>query len=73
MVWEILEYCIKPRKFTHIIQGCNLNTNSAKRYVDLLIDKDLLRKRGEYHKTTEKGMKYLKMIEEVYRAIFLRE
>jgi len=73
LVWEILEYCSKPRKVTHIIQGCNLNTNRARRYVDLLINKNLLRKTGEHYKTTKKGIKYLKMIEEVYRAIFLRE
>jgi len=73
MVWEILEYCAKPKRLTHIIQGCNLNTNSAKRYINLLVRKGLLKEKGEYYLTTETGTKYLKLIEEVYKGIFLEE
>jgi len=73
MIWEILEYCIKPKKFTHILQGCNLNTNSARKYVNLLERKGLLEKQGEHYKTTKAGIKYLRLIEEIYKAIFLEE
>jgi predicted transcriptional regulator len=72
VVWEILEYCSKPRRITQLIQGCNLNPNSAKKYIHLLIAKELLMKEGEYYKTTEKGIKFAKLIEEIYEGIFLK-
>jgi predicted transcriptional regulator len=71
VVWEMLEYCTMPRRITQLIQGCNLNPNSAKKYIDLLMAKELLMKEGEYYKTTEKGTKFIKLIEEIYRGIFL--
>jgi len=72
VVWEMLEYCSKPRRITQLIQGCNLNPNSARKYVDLLMAKGLLMKDGEYYKTTEKGIKFIKLIEEIYKGIFLK-
>jgi predicted transcriptional regulator len=34
--------------------------------------KELLMKEGEYYKTTEKGIKFIKLIEEIYKEIFLK-
>jgi len=70
IIWQILDYCRKPRKLTHIIQACNLNTPRAKKYLDLLVDKEMLSKNNRKYKTTEKGLKYLTLIEEVYQALF---
>ena len=70
MVWQILDYCKIPQKITHIIQGCNLNSKSAKNYIDLLISKNLLEIIENNYKTTQTGYKYLKQIEEIYEAIF---
>ena len=70
MVWQILDYCRTPKKITHVIQGCNLNSKSAKEYIDLLISKDLLTNVDNNYKTTQTGYKYLKQIEEIYEAIF---
>lgn len=72
MVWEILEYCIKPKRITQIIQGCNLNPNSAEKYINILIDKNLLMKKGEFYKTTENGIKFIEEIKNVYERLFLK-
>jgi len=70
IIWEILDYCTIQKRLTHIIQGCNLNTYSARKYIDLLIRKGLITKDKDFYKTTEKGLKYLSLIKEIYREIF---
>jgi predicted transcriptional regulator len=70
IVWKILEYCKEPRRLTHIMQSCNLNTPTAQKYLDLLIQKNMLSINGELYKTTKDGIKYLELIEEVYLALF---
>ena len=70
IVWKILEYCKEPRRLTHIMQSCNLNTPTAKKYLDLLLLKNMLSVNGEYYKTTKEGLKYLELIEEVYLTLF---
>ncbi|MEM1557360.1 MAG: winged helix-turn-helix domain-containing protein [Thermoproteota archaeon] len=72
VVWEILEYCIEPKRITQIIQGCNLNPNSAEKYINLLIGKNLLMKEGGCYKTTENGIKFIEEIENVYKMLFLK-
>ncbi|MEM3627182.1 MAG: winged helix-turn-helix domain-containing protein [Candidatus Bathyarchaeia archaeon] len=72
MIWEILEYCIKPKRITQIIQGCNLNPNSAEKYISILIDRNLLMKEGELYKTTENGIKFIEEIKSVYERLFLK-
>jgi len=68
--YEIVWYCKDPRRLTHIMQSCNLNTPTAKKYLDLLILKNMLSINGEYYKTTQDGLRYLELIEEVYLKLF---
>jgi len=70
MVWQILDYCKTPKKITHIIQGCNLNSKSVKIYIDLLISKGLLLNVENNYQTTKTGAKYITLIEEIYETIF---
>jgi predicted transcriptional regulator len=70
IVWKILDYCKEPRRLTHIMQSCNLNTPTAKKYTDLLLLKNMLSINDEYYKTTANGVKYLELIEEAYLKLF---
>ena len=70
IVWKILEYCKEPRRLTQIMQGCNLNTPTANRYVDLLVHKNMLTINEECYKTTKEGLKYIELIEEAYLTLF---
>jgi len=70
IVWKILDYCKEPRRLTQIMQSCNLNTPTARKYLALLILKNMLSTGGEYYETTKEGLKYLRLIEEVYLALF---
>jgi predicted transcriptional regulator len=69
IVWKILDYCREPRKLTHIMQSCNLNTPTAKKYLDLLILKNML-SNNEAYRTTSEGLRFLDLIEEVYFSLF---
>jgi predicted transcriptional regulator len=70
IVWKILDYCREPRKLTHIMQSCNLNTPTAKKYLDLLVLKNMLSNNGEVYRTTGEGTRFLDLIEEVYFSLF---
>lgn len=70
IIWEILEYCTKPKRITQIIQGCNLNPNSAEKYIRLLIDRNLLMKKGEFYEATENGIKFIEEVKNVYVRLF---
>ncbi len=66
----MLDYCREPRRLTHIMQSCNLNTPTAKRYLDLLVQRNMLISNDECFKTTKDGLRYLELIEEFYLALF---
>jgi predicted transcriptional regulator len=70
IAWKILGYCKKPRRLTHVMQSCNLNTPTAKKYLDLLVQKNMLSNTGEVYQTTKEGAKFLELIEEVYLSLF---
>jgi len=70
IIWKILDYCRAPRRLTHIMQSCNLNTPTAKRYLDLLVQKNMLIINNECYKTIKDGLRYLELIEEIYVALF---
>jgi predicted transcriptional regulator len=70
IIWKIFDYCREPRKLTHIMQSCNLNTPTAKKYLDLLVSKNMLSLNDDHYKTTEEGLKYLELIEDIYLALF---
>jgi predicted transcriptional regulator len=52
------------------MQACNLNTPTAKKYLGILLMKNMLSTNDEYYKTTKEGLKYLELIEEVYLRLF---
>ena len=70
IVWKILDYCREPRKLTHIMQSCNLNTPTVKKYLDLLVLKNMLSNNGEVYQTTKEGLRFLYLIGEVYFSLF---
>lgn len=70
IVWKMLDYCKAPRRLTNIMQSCNLNTPTAKKYIDLLVLRHMLSMNGENYKTTKEGLEYLELIEEVYLRLF---
>ena len=70
IMWDILTYCREPRKLTHIIQACNLNTKAAKKYVNLLMEKGLLARHGGEYVTTGKGYAYMELFTKLYMKIF---
>ena len=70
IVWKILDYCREPRRLTHIMQSCNLNTPTAKKYLDLLLLKNMLSLNEEHYKITKDGWEYLELIEEAYLKLF---
>jgi len=70
IIWEIVSYCRKSRKITHILLACSLNTDTARKYLNLLTEKGLLEKQSGNYVTTEKGMEYIKLFNELYRKVF---
>jgi predicted transcriptional regulator len=70
IVWKILDYCKEPRRLTNIMQSCNLNTPTAKKYLNLLVLKQMLSMNDENYITTKEGSKYVELIEEVYLKLF---
>ena len=69
IVYDILRYCMEPRRISNIAQHCNLNTMSAKRYLDELLQRGFVRKVAEGYVTSEKGLEYMKAFEEFYRLL----
>ena len=70
IIAEILEYCHTPRKFTQIVQYCNLSTPLAKQYIELLLGRELLTvKDGNLYETTNNGLKFLNFFEKLYKMI----
>ena len=70
VIWDILVYCRTPRRTSHILLVCNLNTRAAKKYLELLVEKGLLARQGEEYVTTEKGLEYIRLFGELYRRVF---
>ena len=54
---------------THIMYGANLSMKQTYEYLDFLLKKKLLKKVGKSYKTTEKGIRYLQTLEEVYTIL----
>jgi predicted transcriptional regulator len=70
IVWQVLDFCREPKKFSHIIQSCNLNTDSANRYLELLVSKKMLEHNEDLYRTTPEGFRYVELIEKIYFRIF---
>ena len=39
IIWDKLTYCRTPRRISHILLVCNLNTKTAKKLLELLVRK----------------------------------
>jgi predicted transcriptional regulator len=70
IVWEVLDYCREARRLTNVMQSCNMNTPTAKKYLDLLVLKQMLSTNGERYRTTKQGLSYLALIEQAYLKLF---
>jgi len=70
IIYDILRFCVKPRRISGIAQHCNLNTVNAKKYLEELTRKGLIKKIDDSYITSEKGFEYLKAFEEFYRLLF---
>ena len=49
---------------------CNLKTPSARRYLDLLVVRDMVLVSGVSYRTTERGQLFVNRVQEVYLALF---
>jgi len=60
---EIVQFCVKPHRFTEIVLSLKMNPASFKFHSKVLIDCDLIRKveRGVYQ-TTELGERLLELV-----------
>jgi predicted transcriptional regulator len=68
IIAEILQVAVRGTKKTHIMYGCNLSFGQLQTYLDLLLDRELLRINSEngnggdptFFQTTAKGLSFLK-------------
>ena len=72
--WEILVYCRKPRRFTQIVQRCDLNSKTCQGYLDFLLSKGYLRLSKESdlvaYETATEARGYLELFSSVYRELY---
>jgi len=69
IVYDILRYCMRPRRISNIAQYCNLNTVNAKRYLGELLRRGFVREVAGGYVTSEKGLEYVRAFEELYRLL----
>lgn len=75
VIREILVEALNGRSKTRIMYRCNLNLKCFNRYLDVLLDKGLLvkvkhqSKNGFLYKTSEKGKRLLKTLDEVIELL----
>ena len=70
IAWDILTYCRTPRRMSQILLACNLNTKAANKYIEMLIRKGLLAEWENMYVTTERGLEYIRLFDELYKKIF---
>jgi predicted transcriptional regulator len=72
IVSEILDICMNGASKTRIVYQANLNFRTVNPYIDILIEKNLIKvERGQmvrYH-TTERGMNLLNEINRIYNDL----
>ena len=63
VVRDILDFCQKPTRKTHIMYGCNLSYAQLQRYLGLLVDAGFLRTTedndGRMYSLTRSGKEYV--------------
>ncbi len=65
IVIEILDVVLSGANKTKIVYKANLNFNLATTYVDLLLEKGLIRTNGSIYEITEKGKTFAKKAKEL--------
>lgn len=59
IIADVLQVAKDGARKTQIVYGANLNFDIVKRYLSMLLERDLLVCRGEVYGTTEAGFKFL--------------
>ena len=68
---DILEIARMGAKKTHIVYKANLNFRIVERYLRWLMEKGLLRKKGErLYMTTEEGLRFLQRYKELVNPLY---
>ncbi len=65
IVIDILRVAMNGAKKTHIVYEANLNSNIAKKYLEMLNEKELTRQENGLIITTDKGKFFQKMAKEL--------
>jgi predicted transcriptional regulator len=55
---------------THMTRTALVSSNQTEEYVGLLLDSGLVETHGNYYRTTEKGMRFLELYQEMEKAMF---
>lgn len=55
---------------THMTRTALVSSNQTEEYVGLLLDNGLVKARGNYYQTTERGMRFLELYQELEKAMF---
>ena len=75
LIREILQEGLKPKSKTKIMYRCNMNLQCFNRYMEELLSHGLLVKvkhqssNGFFYKTTEKGKRLLKALDEIEKLL----
>ena len=68
---DILRVSKGGSKKTHIVYQANLNFKMAKRYLDKLLEKELLEQKGNQFFKTEKGSRFIEQYEAITPAFIM--
>ena len=60
---DILDLSQTGIRKTHLVYGANLNFTIVKKYLSNMISRGLLRLEGRHYYATEKGIKYMHLID----------
>ena len=69
----ILSAAQKETLKTHMTRTALVSTNQTEEYVGLLLDCGLIETRGNFYQTTEKGMQFLKLYQELEKIMFPKD
>ena len=64
-IYEILNLSLNGRKKTHIMYKANLSHSQLKKFLEILIEKNLIQKEYDQYVTTEKGREFIKDFREL--------
>jgi predicted transcriptional regulator len=64
-LYIILTIAISGVKKTHILYGANLSHSQLNKFLDILINKELIMKKNDSYITTNKGQNFIKEFERI--------